>query len=169
MKINFNSWNCPYCAASNFLFVDKGVFQCTYCNGKTDFYELSPETYANRQLGAELKNFFQEKIDALQRLKAENAAYVREYTTKAHQDKLGWISVLCLIFSIGLFLNVFTMPILALFALPPLIAYILIKRYRVKMKEKYQPLASYYAANVVKYDDELSVYTRLLSKFASSN
>lgn len=167
MNAHFNAWNCPHCAASDFRFVGDGVFQCAYCDGKTDFRELSPEVYGNRRLGAELKAFFQEKIDELQRLKAENAACVREFSAKASQDKLGVFSVVCLLLSAFLFLGAFTSPILALFALPPMIAYFPIKRYRVKMRRLYQPLAAHYASEVVKCDEELNSYTRLLSKFAT--
>ena len=165
LKIHFNHWNCPHCAASDFRFVKNGEFQCDYCNNSTNFYEVDKEVYLNKFLGKELKQFYKEKIDKLERNKAVHLAYVKQYSAKASQDKLGYLSFFCILLFIGLILNVFTYPVCALLSIPFLVAYILIKRYRKSKREQYQPLASYYASNVVKCDEELSAYTRLLSKF----
>ncbi|MBQ9103898.1 MAG: hypothetical protein IJY57_02275 [Clostridia bacterium] len=170
MKALYSSLHCPHCGSSSFELVKEDVFLCDYCNQKFN-YDLNEIEFTseNKVFIQELKDTFCQKINDLESEKAFYKQKVIHYSKLANSKKVSRILLVLSILSLsvsygvmGLFFISFLIPLilsLALFG-----SFIFVRKKENKKYKEYMPMASYYASKVVSLEDEITVYTKLLSK-----
>ena len=111
----------------------------------------------------------QQKINDLESEKAFYKQKVIHYSKLANSKKVSRILLVLSILSLsvsygvmGLFFISFLIPLIVSLALFG--AFIFVRKKENKKYKEYMPMASYYASKVVSLEDEITVYTKLLSK-----
>lgn len=167
MKALYSSLHCPHCGSSSFELVKEDVFLCDYCNQKFN-YDLDEIEFTseNKVFIQELKDTFYQEVIKLQSEKAFYKQKVIHYSKLANSKKisrtfliLGLISISVAFTGLGI-ISLLSLPLSALF----FVAFIPARKKENKKYKEYMPEASYYASKVVSLEDEIAVYTKLLSK-----
>lgn len=165
LKAECSNIHCPSCGAAKVVLTDGDVFRCEYCDTKFNFDldDIEPST-ENKIMLEELKGLFSEKKALLEGEKQKYKNLLVYYSVKSSAKKSEILSVVCLLISVAFLFSVGISPFLALGAVPGIAVFIVILLYRKKVYKKYHPFAQYFASKVVKYEEQISVYTKLLSK-----
>ena len=163
MKVVYNNLKCPNCGATNIILVNDDIFLCEYCDTKFNFdldkIEINEE---NKIFIEELKQRFYSRLYPIYEKIKENKIKLNYYNKLAYPKKFKIFSYLCLILSI-IFLQLF--PIVTLIGCAFSICLIFLAYKHAKNRyNKYRATISYFASKIVEYEEQASIYTRLISK-----
>ena len=165
MRALYSSLRCPHCGAKNFKITSGDIFHCEYCNQKFN-YDLDKIDFTseNKIFIQELKEEFNNKLMELSREKSKYKALVVYYSKLANSRKLTTAFFLCIMFSICVLFTGLLMVVAIISSIIFSILFGLAKLRSKKLHEKYQPLALLYASLIVEIEEQVTVYTRLISK-----
>lgn len=163
MKVCYSNLRCPHCGATNFTLVKDDVFLCEYCNEKFNFdldqIEINAE---NKVFTEELKQQFYDQLPPIYEKIKENKIKLNIYNKLAYPKIFKTIAYLCLTFSI---MFLFTFPVFSIIGSVFSIGLILLAYKHAKNRyRQYSSLISFYAKKIVEYEEQVSFYTRLISK-----
>ena len=167
---------CAHCGSTTLSIVQENVFSCDYCGEKLNLDLDNVEfTSENEIIYEELKEKFYKKFYAIDKDRSVYKRLLVRYSNKADSKKFFWISIVCFVVSCLLLyssvsveeasclLNIFIIAV-ALSGGSCVVGWVFCKiRYK-----KYKPIALYYAAKVADCEEEMSVYTKLISKITKS-
>lgn len=161
MKTYFSSLKCPHCGAQDYEIIEKDIFCCNYCSQKFNYdlddIDLSSE---NKIFIEELKKEFYNKLNELNEKKRTNKIGLLYYSKKANNRKVSIIFLTLFLISI-LFINL-------VYVIPFSVLFFILWRIAVKFNKinynKYYPIASKFALRIIKIDNEIVLYTKLISK-----
>ena len=163
MRIHYSQLNCPHCGSTNFNLIDADAFLCEYCNQKFNF-ELENLDFSNENeiFREELKEQFKQKVQEINKKIIYNRILLNKYSALANSRKLTGFSFCSLVISIML---IFSLPLFGITLTLISIIFCIVSTMRAKRKrEKYQPLANYYAKNIVEYNKQVDFYNAIISK-----
>lgn len=173
MKVNYSSLSCPHCGSTKFNLFSHDSFLCEYCNKKFS-YDLEEIDFSseNKVFRDELAEQFYIKIDELNQKKKENHYYLVHYKSLAYPKKFYYFSIFLVFFSILMFFaTMMNLPallggfIISLVCLAVSVMFFIFAKIRNKKAfEKYQSLITYYANQVVNYENEISIYSNFISR-----
>lgn len=165
MRAVYSALRCPHCGSDRFNIVEEDIFLCEYCNQKFNYDLQNLEINdSNKIFIEELKTAFYEKIEELEIKKYRDKKLLSIYSAKETMRKLECFSFIALTIAIFFMLCIFSLPIISVFALPCVAFFIVAKKIRKKAYEKYHSIVVLYASNIVDYDEQIKIYSRLISK-----
>lgn len=176
MKADCSRAQCPFCGARDFILTDGDVFQCNYCNEKFTFDLDNFDPAENKVAAQELKELFSAKKAELESIRYQEKKYVLYFSQKADASWAGCLRVICALVSaaslVAAFVASFAVSFVASYVYLYLLcilfcgvaAFIGFTIYKKKAYKKYHFVAMYYAARVARYDEQIAVYTKLISK-----
>lgn len=112
----------------------------------------------------ELRALFSEREARLEEEKSKNVIFMKYYAARSASQKTGILSAACLILSAVCILLIRVSPLFATGIVSGIAAFAAITLYRRRVYRKYHRYAMHYAAKAVKIDEQIGVYTKLLSK-----
>ena len=163
MKIHCSQLCCPRCGATEFHLLDVDIFLCDFCNKKFNFdvnnIDFSNETTVFR---GELREQLEKEAEEIKNKILISRRLLNKYIGLANPNKFKIFSYICLIVSIML---IFSMSFIGLISTTISIILCICAINRAKSKkEKYQPLANYYAKKIVEHNKVLDFYATIISK-----
>ena len=165
MKAACSGIRCPSCGSKAVRLTEGDRFACEYCgtdfNFDLDNIEPSAE---NKIFIEELKAVFRERKELLEEDKSKNKFFLQYYSEKSSAKKAGYVSAACFVLSAASLFCIGISPYFAIGAAAGLAAFAALCLYRKKVHGRYHPFAMHYAEKVVKTEEQINVYTRLLSK-----
>lgn len=163
--MKYTSLKCPYCGSKQFNIVNNDIFLCEYCEQKFNYNIDEIEfTNDNKVLIEELKKEFYEKVQMLSSKKKICKSMVVYYSKLANKRFLSTFFIVCAIIAFTVLLSGnFIFPSLCIMSLFIGLHIFEIKKNQ-KRYEKYSPLASFYASQVVEIDNKINIYYKLISK-----
>lgn len=163
MKIQYSQLNCPHCGATDFNLIDADVFLCEYCNQKFNFVlENIDFSNENKIFREELKEQFKQKVQEINKKIIYNRILLNKYSQLANSKKFTCFSFCSLGVSVML---IFSLSIIGVVTTVLSVILCAFAKNRAKRKrEKYQPLANYYAKNIVEYNKQIDFYNIIISK-----
>ena len=168
MKAECSGAQCPFCGAHDFILTDGDVFQCNYCNEKFTFDLDNFDLVESKVAAQELKELFSAKKAELERKRYQEKKYVLYFSQKAEAFGAGCLRVICAFISAASLFAAFFVSFAYLYLLGVLFcgaaAFIGLTIYKKKAYKRYHFVAMYYAAQVARYDEQIAVYTKLISK-----
>ncbi len=165
MEAKSSALRCPHCGARDFDLINDDIFLCRYRHEKFNFVlDEIVKSDENKIFFDELKQEFRKKIFTLDEEKSRYRALLVRCCEKMNFVKVetivfGLLGVLIMVLAAG-FANVFTIIATAISAA----ACVCTVLYKRKRHKKYQPIATYYAKMAADCEEQIKVYSRLLSK-----
>lgn len=172
MKVQFSSLNCPHCGSKNLKIIKDDIFLCEYCDQKFNFdlenLDFSSEDKIFRE---ELKEEFNKKLESLYYAKYKNKSSLVYYSSRANARKLSSTLLVLLILSFFFLFGSLSNLDLVIYALISTLIFacgyaLAVVRNRYLYK-KYAPFAEYYASIIVECDEQIALYTKLISKLSN--
>lgn len=165
MKTFCKGLRCAYCACERFLLLENDTFQCEACERKFDINLDGVEIdHTDKDSLNSIKMLFHERVQELERKKAENKKLLVQYSVKETQRKMEVWGFISLLFSIGCLLNIILFPYMAILSVVGGVFFFFAKKYRKKMYKKYHPLVVYYAHIIAEFDNKIQLYQRAHSR-----
>ena len=165
MRAVCSDLRCPHCGSDRFNIIEEDIFLCEYCNQKFNYDLQNLEINdSNKIFVEELKTVFYEKIEELEIKKYRDKKILSIYLAKQTMGKLECFSFIVLAFGIFLLFSVFSLPIVSLFAIPCVVFFIIARKIRKTAYKKYHPIVVLYASKIADYDEQIKIYSRLISK-----
>ena len=171
MKVSYSSLHCPHCGSKSFDLINDDIFICGYCGQKFNFnLEEIDFSSENKIFIEELKEQFNKKISELNYEKKLDYIRLLHYKKLASPKLLPTLSYVFLTLTILIFFYAIsnfdfkTVCWLVLTNVLSLSFFVLAKVYKNKKYQKYQPIISIYASNIVSCEEKITAYTNLLSK-----
>ncbi|MBO4262351.1 MAG: hypothetical protein J5903_01035 [Clostridia bacterium] len=169
MKTYYSNLQCPHCGATNPKLIKEDTFLCSYCNSKFN-YTLEEISFSgeNKIFIQELKEEFGKRLETLQKERAKNRAMLNYYSHRANSRTLSRvILVLTIVFFITFLLLVQGRKFSLFAMLCPIVFLCLYGLSLIGYKHRYKknkPFSMYYATQVVKIEEEIEFYTKLISR-----
>lgn len=164
MKAECSGARCPFCGAPDFVLEDNDIFCCEYCGAKFSFDLDGLAADGEKVAAQELYAIFNAKKSELEEQKNREKRFVKYFSAKAAASAAGGVSALIALAAAASFFAAFVFPYLFIAAAAGIVLFTLLTVYRKKMYKKYHPVAMFYASRAAKYDEQISVYAKLLSK-----
>ncbi len=165
MKAKFSNLNCPHCGSKKFKIIKDDIFLCEYCDQKFNFdldeLDFSSDDKIFRE---ELIDEFYKKLYEINTDKCKYKSMLLHYSKLSNNNKFSALSVIGIIVSFIVLLSmvatVFAIILMGL-SIAGLIFSIKINKTK---SEKYSPYSTYFASKIVECDEQIAVYTKLISK-----
>ncbi len=165
MKVKYSEMRCPNCGSKKIYLLEGEVFVCEYCKGKINF-NIDEIDFSNESkiLVSELKEKYTEKLKNLYEEKQNYRNELVRYKKLASPIKLFTIAIISLLFFSALLLSgtQFILSVVGILISTGVLIFSI--NCNKKKEEKYKPFIILYASKIVECEEQISYYTKFLSK-----
>ena len=167
MKAEYSHIHCPTCGSTAVRLTEADIFACEYCGTafNYDLDHIEPSS-ANKILLEELRALFREREAQLKEEKSKNTFFLKYYAAKSAARIAKTLSAACLILSFACIFLIGKSPYFATGIVSGVSAFVAITLYRKKVYRKYHRYAMHYATKAAKLEEQICVYTKLLSRLS---
>lgn len=176
-------FRCPHCGSQKFKIIDDNAILCEYCDQESNFSVDEIENRnENKAFIKELQERYNAKLAELYKEKGQAHAYMLYCKKLANPKRLLVAFGISLAITIMLLLLIptvyasteyansktgiriaYIICAIIFFAIS-LVGFLFARMRNKKMRQKYQPHISHYAAQIVACENEIEIYTKQISK-----